>query len=133
MNEDPDFLRALPTRRIATRYVVRIPVGLHVGGQVVDGTIVDISDSGARVECDPPGVSPGANVSIELRCFRLDERVTMIASLVRETPGGCALRLVDPDAFLRVFVKLALLLDTTVPDKFEKARAYGVVSAPSLG
>jgi len=120
MGDDSDFLQALPTRRIATRYVVRIPVGLNVGGEVADGTIVDISDSGARVECDPPRVSPGASVSLDLRCFRLDERVTLLASLVRETPGGCALRLVDPDPFLRVFVKLARLLDEAPGDRLEQ-------------
>ena len=120
MGDDSDFLEALPARRIATRYVVRIPVGLNVGGQLVDGTIVDISDSGARVECDPLRVSIGANVSIDLRCFRLEERVTMLATLVRETPGGCALRLVDPDPFLRVFVKLVLLLDEAPGDRLEK-------------
>ncbi len=120
MDGDPDFLPVLPTRRIATRYVVRIPVGLHIGEQVVDGTIVDISDSGARVECDPPGVSPGTSLSIELRCFRLDERISMLATIVRETSAGCALRLVDPDPFLRVFVKLALLLDQAPGDRLEK-------------
>jgi hypothetical protein len=120
VDDAPDFLQTLPARRIATRYVVRIPVGLHVGGQVIDGTIVDISDSGARIECDPPRVSPGAAVSVELRCFRLSERVTMLATLVRETPGGCALRLVDADPFLRVFVKLALLLDEAPGDRLEK-------------
>jgi hypothetical protein len=121
MADDPDFMQAMPTRRIATRYVVRIPAGLHVGEQVIDATIVDISDSGARVECDSPrGVPPGAHVSIDLRCFRLDERVTMSATYVRETPGGCALRLVDPDPFLRVFVKLARLLDEAPGDRLEK-------------
>ena len=120
MVDEPEFLLATPSRRIATRYVVRIPVGLHIGGQVIDATIVDISDSGARVECDPPGASPGANVAIELRCFRLDERVNMLATLVRETPGGCALRLSDTDPFLRVFVKLAMLFDEAPGDRLEK-------------
>ena len=121
MADDPDFLRVTPTRRIATRYVVRIPAGLHVGGQVIDATIVDISDSGARVECDPPhDIPPGAQVSIDLRCFRLDERVTMLATFVRETPGGCAMRLIDADPFLRVFAKLAKLLDAAPGDRLEK-------------
>ena len=120
MDPDPDFLPPLPVRRVATRYAVRIPVGLHVRGQVVDGAIVDISDSGARLECDPPGVPPGTSVSLELRCFRLDERISMLATLVRETPGGCAVRLVDPDPFLRVFVKLARLLDEAPGDRLEK-------------
>jgi hypothetical protein len=120
MDEDSDFLQALPPRRAATRYVVRIPVGLHIAGQVVDATIVDLSDSGARVECDPPGVAPGTSISIELRCFRLDERVSMLATIVRDTPAGCALRLVDPDPFLRLFVKLARLHDEAPGDRLEK-------------
>jgi hypothetical protein len=120
MVDEPEFLLATPSRRIATRYVVRIPVGLRIGEQVIDATIVDISDSGARVECDPPGASAGANVSIELRCFRLEERVNMLATFVRETPGGCALRLADVDPFLRVFVKLAMLFDEAPGDRLEK-------------
>ena len=122
-DDEPEFMLATPSRRIATRYVVRIPVGLHVAGKLIDATIVDISDSGVRVDCDPPGASPGTNVSIELRCFRLGERVSMLASLVRETPGGCALRLVDTDPFLRVFVKLAMLLDQAPGDQLEKELA----------
>jgi PilZ domain len=120
MEPDPDFLQTLPTRRVATRYVVRIAVGLRVGELVVDGTIVDVSDTGARVECEPPGIVPGTSVSIELRCFRLEERVSMLATLVRETATGCALRLVDPDPFLRIFVKLARLHDEAPGDRLEK-------------
>ncbi len=122
-DDEPEFMLATPSRRIATRYVVRIPVGLHVAGKLIDATIVDISDSGARVECDPPGASPGTNVSIELRCFKLEESVRMLASLVRETPGGCALRLLDTDPFLRVFVKLATVLDQAPGDQLEKELA----------
>ena len=44
----------------------------------------------------------------------------MLAKFVRETPAGCALRFVDPDPFLRLFVKLARMHDTTVSDRFEK-------------
>jgi PilZ domain len=120
MDEEAEFLREAPTRRVATRYIVRIPADLRIGGVAIEGTIVDISDSGMRVECEPPRVSPGTSVALELRCFELGERVTMLAKLVRETPGGCALRLVDPDPFLRVFVKLARLHDASVGDRMEK-------------
>jgi hypothetical protein len=120
MGPDSQFLPAQPTRRVATRFAARIAVGLRVGEQLVDGTIVDISDSGARVECDPPGVAPGTSVLIELRCFRLEERISMLATLVRETATGCALRLVDPDPFLRVFLKLARLYDEAPGDRLEK-------------
>jgi hypothetical protein len=120
VDEEAEFLQEMPTRRVATRYIVRIPVGLRVGSVSVDGTIVDISDSGMRVECEPPRAAPGTSVALELRCFDLDERVTMLAKLVRQTDGGCALRLVDPDPFLRVFVKLARLHDASVGDRMEK-------------
>jgi hypothetical protein len=120
MDEEAEFLHPAPSRRIATRYVVRIPVGLHVSGQVIDGSIADISDSGARIECDPLRVPPGTSLQVELRCFRFDERVTMLAKLVRDTSAGCAVRFVDADAFLRLFVKLARLHDETVGDRLEK-------------
>ena len=120
MDENPEFLEALPTRRVATRYIVRIPVGLHVGGLVIDGTIVDISDSGVRVECNPPRLAPGTSVQMELRCFHFDERVSMLAKLVRDTSAGCSLRFADADPFLRVFVKVARLHDETVSDRLEK-------------
>ncbi|MGH9888900.1 MAG: PilZ domain-containing protein [bacterium] len=120
VDEEAEFLQEMPTRRVAPRYIVRIPVGVRVAGSSIDGTIVDISDSGMRVECELPRVPPGTSVALELRCFDLDERVTMLAKLVRQTDGGCALRLVDPDPFLRVFVKLARLHDDSVADRMEK-------------
>lgn len=120
MEEDAEFLRAAPSRRIAMHYLVHIPVGLQLSDRIVDGSIVDISDSGARIECDPLRVSPGKNVQMDLRCFRFDERITMLGKVVRETPAGCALRFVDADSFLRVFVKLARLHDETVGDRLEK-------------
>lgn len=120
MAEEDEFLREVPTRRVATRYIVRIPVAMRVGQACVEGAIVDISDSGLRLECSAPRVAPGTAVQIDLRCFKLPERVTMLAKFVRETPAGCALRFVDPDPFLRVFVKLARLHDSSVGDQLEK-------------
>jgi hypothetical protein len=120
MAEEEEFLREVPTRRVATRYIVRIPVAMRVGQACVEGAIVDVSDSGLRLECSPPRVAPGTAVQIDLRCFKLPERVTMLAKFVRETPAGCALRFVDPDPFLRVFVKLARLHDASVGDRLEK-------------
>jgi hypothetical protein len=61
---DSDSLRPLPARRVATRYVVRIAATLRAGDRAVEGTIVDISASGALVECAP--VAPGTSVSIDL-------------------------------------------------------------------
>lgn len=120
MAEEDEFLREVPTRRIATRYIVRIPVVVRIGASVVEGAIVDISDSGLRLECSVPRVAPGTGVQVDLRCFKLPERVTMLTKFVRETPAGCALRFVDPDPFLRVFVKLARLHDDSVGDQLEK-------------
>lgn len=119
--EGDDTLRSAPVRRVAPRYIVRIPVMLRVGSTGSDATIVDVSDSGARVECKPvPRLAPGTSVALELRWFEGADGVGMLAKFVRETPAGCALRFVDPDPFLRLFVKLARMHDTSVPDKCEK-------------
>jgi hypothetical protein len=120
MEFEDDALRETPARRVAPRYIVRIPVLLRAGATELEGNIADISDSGARIECKPPRLAPGTSVALELRWFEATERVSMLAKFVRETPAGCALRFVDPDPFLRLFVKLARMHDTTVPDKFEK-------------
>ena len=120
MEFEDDALREAPVRRVAPRYIVRIPVLLRVGSTELDGNIVDVSDSGARIECKAPRLAPGTSVALELRWFEGSDRVGMLAKFVRETPAGCALRFVDPDPFLRLFVKIARMHDTTVPDKFEK-------------
>ncbi|MFI5315100.1 MAG: PilZ domain-containing protein [Myxococcota bacterium] len=117
---DDEELRESPVRRVAPRYIVRIPAVLRVGATECEGTIVDVSDSGARVECAQLRLAPGSSVAIELRWFKTDEHIAILAKFVRETPAGCALRFVDPDPFLRVFVKLARAHDATVSDRFEK-------------
>lgn len=119
IDEDAPLLE-VPTRRIATRYIVRIPVVLHVGQNKLDAQVVDISDSGARIECPPLRLAPGTSVAIELRWFKKSEPVSMLAKFVRDTPAGGALRFADPDPFLRVFVKLARAADSGVSDRFEK-------------
>jgi hypothetical protein len=118
--DDEDDLRAVPVRRVAPRYIVRIPVVLRVGASEVTGVIVDVSDSGARVECKSMRLAPGSSVALELRWLKTSEPIAMLAKFVRETPAGCALRFVDPDPFLRVFVKLARAHDATTSDRFEK-------------
>jgi len=120
MSWDDEPLCEAPVRRIATRYIVRIPVVLRVGANQTEGSIVDISDSGARVECPPLRLAPGTAVALELRWFKGGEPVTMLAKFVRDTPAGGALRFADPDPFLRVFVKLARAHDSTASDRFEK-------------
>jgi hypothetical protein len=107
-------------RRAATRYIVRIPVTLRVGTSESAATLVDVSDSGARVDCPPPRLSPGTSVSVELPWFDSEDRISMLAKFVRDTPTGCALRFVDPDPFLRLFVKLARLNDGSVSERVEK-------------
>ena len=120
MDFDDEELREAPARRVAPRYIVRIPVVLRMGTNEVDGSLVDISDSGVRVECKQLRLAPGTSLSLELRWFKTPEPIMMLAKFVRETPAGCALRFVDPDPFLRVFVKLARAHDATVSDRMEK-------------
>jgi hypothetical protein len=123
MAEDEEELRETPARRVAPRYIVRIPVVLRVGTSECDGTLVDISDSGARVECKSLRLAPGTSVSLEMRWFKTPDPIAMLAKFVRDTPAGCALRFADPDPFLRVFVKLARLHDGSVGDQLEKLPA----------
>jgi PilZ domain-containing protein len=117
---EDEELREAPARRVAPRYIVRIPTVLRVGTAETEGTIVDISDSGVRAECKSLRLAPGTSVSLELRWFKTAEPIAMLAKFVRETPAGVALRFADPDPFLRVFVKLARAHDATVSDRFEK-------------
>ena len=74
-----------------------------------DAWIVDISNSGVRLELPPAAVPPGTLVRIELPWFPGEQPASMLAKFVRTLPDGCALRFADPDPFLRVFVKLGLL------------------------
>ena len=120
MTEDEEELREAPARRVAPRYIVRIPVVLRMGTSETEGAIVDVSDSGVRVECKSTRLAPGTSVSLELRWLKTADPIAMLAKFVRETPAGCALRFVDPDPFLRIFVKLARAHDATVSDRFEK-------------
>ena len=117
---EDEEIREAPVRRVAPRYIVRIPTVLRVGTTEVEGTIVDVSDSGARVECAALRLAPGSSVALELRWLKTKEQIAILAKFVRETPMGCALRFVDPDPFLRVFVKLARAHDATTSDRFEK-------------
>jgi hypothetical protein len=120
MADGEEELLETPARRVAPRYIVRIPVVLRVGTSESDGTLVDISDSGVRVECKPPRLAPGTSVSLDMRWFKTPDPITMLAKFVRDTPAGCALRFTDPDPFLRVFVKLARAYDASVSDRVEK-------------
>jgi len=115
-----DELRETPTRRVAPRYIVRIPVLVRVGTAQHEGTIVDVSDSGVRIECKSLQLAPGSSIALELRWLNVPEPISMLAKFVRDTPAGCALRFADPDPFLRVFVKLARANDASVSDRMEK-------------
>ena len=120
MSFDEESLQEAPVRRVATRYIVRIPVVMRAGTTQIEGSIVDISDSGARLECPPLRLAPGTTLALELRWFKGGEPVSMLAKFVRDTPAGGAVRFADPDPFLRVFVKLARAHDSTASDRFEK-------------
>ena len=104
---EDEELREVPVRRVAPRYIVRIPVTLRAGTTELDGVIVDVSDSGARIECKSIRLAPGSSLALEMRWIKSPEPIAMLAKFVRETPQGCALRFADPDPFLRAFVKLA--------------------------
>ena len=108
--EDEDFtLGGFVNQRISTRYVARIQVVVRIGERAVDAWIVDVSNSGVRLELPVAAVTPGTMVRIELPWFPGDQPASMLAKFVRHTSDGCALRFSDPDPFLRVFVKLGLL------------------------
>ncbi len=120
MTFDDEALREAPVRRVAPRYIVRIPVWVRAGTTEVEGSMVDVSDSGVRLECKSLRLAPGTSVALELRFLKTSEPIAILAKFVRETPQGCALRFTDPDPFLRVFVKLARAHDAAVSDRMEK-------------
>ncbi len=109
MDDDDFTLGGFLNPRIATRYVARIRVVARFGDHALEGTIVDLSNSGARLELPAISVAPGTLVRIELPWFPTEHPASMLAKFVRKTPDGCALRFSDPDPFLRIFVKLGLL------------------------
>jgi hypothetical protein len=109
MDNDDFTLGGLPDPRIATRYVARIRVIARFGERELEGSIVDLSNSGARLEIAAISVQPGTLVRLELPWFPSEQPASMLAKYVRKTDTGCALRFSDPDPFLRVFVKLGLL------------------------
>lgn len=109
MDNDDFTLGGFPDPRIATRYVARIQVIARFAERALEGSIVDISNSGVRLELPQISVPPGTVVRLELPWFPADQTASMLAKYVRKTDNGCALRFSDPDPFLRVFVKLGLL------------------------
>ncbi len=109
MDNDDFTLGGFSNPRVATRYVARIQVVARIGDSALDAWIVDISNSGVRLEVAGSSVTPGTLVRIELPWFPGNQPASMLAKYVRTTPDGCALRFADPDPFLRVFVKLGLI------------------------
>jgi hypothetical protein len=119
--EPEDFtLRQVVNRRIATRYIVSIPILVRVGTRAVDGRIVDISDSGAKLECQAFEVGERDTLQVELPWFEDDRRASILARFVRKTSTGCGVQFTDPDPFLRLFVKLARLHDDSVKETFRE-------------
>ena len=108
--ENEDFtLGGFSSQRISTRYVARIQVVARIGDLAIDAWIVDVSNSGVRLELPPTPLAAGTLVRIELPWFPGEQPASMLAKFVRTLPDGYALRFADPDPFLRVFVKLGLL------------------------
>jgi PilZ domain len=117
MEADDFTLREVTNRRIATRYVVSIPIALRIGDRRLQARIVDISDSGAKIECPPLEARANEGLQIELPWFENDRRrASMLARFVRRASNGCGVQFADPDPFLRLFVKLARLHDDSVPE-----------------
>jgi hypothetical protein len=116
MEPDDFTLRSVSNRRVATRYVVSIPVSLRIGERHFDARVVDISDSGAKLECAPIEAHAREALQIELPWFDDERSASILARFVRKIAGGCGVQFTDPDPFLRVFVKLARLHDDRVPE-----------------
>jgi PilZ domain-containing protein len=116
MEPDDFTLRTVANRRVATRYVVSIPVWVHFASKRANARIVDISDSGAKLECEELASKAGDNLLLELPWFEDERRASILARYVRKTHTGCGVQFSDPDPFLRLFVKLARLHDDTVSD-----------------
>ncbi len=109
MDDDDFTLGGLLDPRVATRYLARIEVIARIGDRAMEGWIVDLSNSGVRLELMATTAQPGTLVRLELPWFPSEQPLSMLAKYVRNTPNGCALRFSDPDPFLRVFVKLGQL------------------------
>lgn len=116
MDNDDFTLGGLLDPRVATRYVARIRVIACFGERELEGSIVDLSNSGVRLELPPISIQPGTLVRLDLPWFPADRPASMLAKYVRKTDNGCALRFSDPDPFLRVFVKLGLLQNQEGPE-----------------
>lgn len=116
MEPDDFTLRSVTNRRVATRYVVSIPVSLRIAERRFDARVVDISDSGAKLECGPVEADGREVIQIELRWFDDDRRASILARFVRKSSAGFGVQFTDPDPFLRLFVKLARLHDESVPE-----------------
>jgi len=117
MEPDDFTLRSVSNRRVATRYVVSIPVSLHIGERHLEARVVDISDSGAKLECAPLVAQAREVLQIELPWFDDERSASILAHFVRKITSGCGVQFTDPDPFLRLFVKLARLHDDSVPDE----------------
>lgn len=109
MDNDDFTLGGFPNPRVATRYVARIRILARIGERALKAFIVDVSNTGVRLEMPAITVAPDTVIRLELPWFPVDQPVSMLAKYVRKTDDGCALRFTDPDPFLRVFVKLGLL------------------------
>ncbi len=75
----------------------------------MDGTIVDISATGAHIEGAPAPEQIGGALVLQLDCFGGIGPIEFAARLVRPMEPGFAVEFTEPEPFLRALLKIALL------------------------
>ena len=88
-------------RRVAPRYAVSLPVAIEFGSLVDDGTLCDISQTGARLEGTAIRPYPGDAVTLTFALSLEHDPFEMLCHVVRPTPsGGYAVSFKGPEARL---------------------------------
>ena len=96
-------------RRSAQRYLIRLPVAYASEVTNASGLLVDVSNSGARVEGLPPEAELGSTVEVELCTLPGEDPIVFPAKLARMCDGGFAVEFLERDPFLRAVLRLASL------------------------
>jgi hypothetical protein len=96
-------------RRSAQRYLIRLPVAYATEATGASGLLVDVSNSGARVEGLPPEVDLGATIEVELCTLPGAEPLIFPAKMARMCDGGFAVEFLERDPFLRAVLRLTRL------------------------
>lgn len=112
--EPADDSRDLPERRVAKRFPVHVAVSYRSASIQGKAQISSMSRSGARLEQTSEAVPLGTNVAMELCFFPGAAPILLSAEVVRETPGGFAVKFVSlterNQALLRVVLPKAAKL-----------------------